>query len=176
MRIIKKLPALVLSVSAMLACDSRHDEGTAGTAGPRSDVEFIDTMIPHHQMALEMTDVVLQKGSGAEVKAMAQAMKDAQTVEIAEMRAIRTRLVGSAETTAHHDEHMAADMEKLVAASGTALDRLFLEEMLPHHAGAIIMAHEALPYLKESELQSMANKIVYDQAREIGDIATMLEK
>jgi len=174
MRSIKKFSVLVLSVSAVLACDSQHQ--AAGATSPRSDVEFIDAMIPHHEMALEMTDVVLQKGSDAAVKAMAQTMKDAQTTEIAAMKAIRTRLAGSAETAAHHDEHMMADMEKLAAASGTALDRLFLEEMLPHHAGAIKMAHEALPYLKEAELQVMANKIVHDQAREIGDLATMLEK
>jgi uncharacterized protein (DUF305 family) len=173
MRSIKKFSILVLSASAILACDTHHD---AGATSPRSDVEFIDAMIPHHEMALEMTDVVLQKGSDAEVKAMAKAMKDAQTTEIAEMKAIRTRLAGSAATTAQHDEHMMADMEKLEAASGAALDRLFLEEMLPHHAGAIKMAHEALPYLEETELQVMANKIVHDQAKEIGDIAAMLQE
>lgn len=66
-------------------------------------------------------------------------------------------------------------MEKLMAASGDALDRLFLEEMLPHHAGAITMAHQALPYREESELQAMARKIIADQAKEIGRLATMLE-
>ena len=133
-------------------------------------------MIPHHEMALEMTGVVLQKGSSAEVKAMAQAMKDAQTAEIAEMKMIRTRVGGSTEApAAHHDDHMQADMVKLMAASGDALDRLFLEEMLPHHAGAITMAHQALPYLKESELQVMAHKIIADQAKEIGHLAMMLE-
>ena len=175
MRPIKRLSILVLSASALLACDSRHRDDAAATS-PRSDVEFIDAMIPHHEMALEMTDVVLQKGSSAEVKAMARAMKDAQTVEIAEMKTIRTRVGGSTEApTAHHDDHMQADMEKLMAASGDALDRLFLEEMLPHHAGAITMAHTALPYLKESELQVMAQKIIADQAKEIGHLAMMLE-
>lgn len=176
MQLIKKIPVLVLSVSALLvACDSRHHDNAAATS-PRSDVDFIDAMIPHHEMALEMTDVVLQKGSSAEVKAMAQAMKDAQTVEIAEMKTIRTRVGGSVEASAeHHDEHMQADMEKLMAVSGEALDCLFLEEMLPHHAGAITMAHQALPYLKESELQAMAHKIIADQAKEIGHLAMMLE-
>lgn len=175
MHVIKKLPVLILSALALLACDSQHQDDAAATS-PRSDVEFIDAMIPHHEMALEMTDVVLQKGSSAEIKAMAQAMKDAQTAEIAEMKTIRTRVSGStAAPAAHHDEHMQADMEKMMAASGDALDRLFLEEMLPHHAGAITMAHEALPYLKESELQVMAHKIIADQAKEIGHLAMMLE-
>lgn len=175
MHVTKKLTVLVLSALTLLACDSQHHDDAA-TTSPRSDVEFIDAMIPHHEMALEMTAVVLQKGSSAEVKAMAQAMKDAQTSEIAEMKTIRTRVGGSTEApTAHHDEHMQADMEKLMAASGGALDRLFLEEMLPHHAGAITMAHEALPFLKESELQAMAHKIIADQAKEIGHLAMMLE-
>lgn len=175
MHLITKSPVLVLGALALLACDSQSHADAAATS-PRSDVEFIDAMTPHHEMALEMTDVVLQKGSGAEVKAMAQAMKDAQTAEIAEMNMIRMRVGGSAEApAANHDEHMQADMEKLMAASGATLDRLFLEEMLPHHAGAITMAHQALPYLQESELQAMARNIIADQAKEIGQIAMMLE-
>ena len=171
MHLVKKIP-LVLSVVALLACDSQHHDAEA--TAPRSDVEFIDAMIPHHEMALEMTAVVLEKGSSAEVKAMAQAMKDAQAAEIAEMKAIRMRVGVSAAPVAHHDEHTQADMEKLMAASGAALDRLFLEEMLPHHAGAITMSHYALPYLEEAELQAMAHKIIADQAQEIGQLAVML--
>lgn len=49
--------------------------------------------------------------------------------------------VGSAEVADHEDEHTEADMQKMMDASGSALDRLFLEEMLPHHAGAITMSH-----------------------------------
>lgn len=43
-----------------------------------NDVQFIDALVPHHEMAIRMADIELQKGTRAEVKAMAQMMKDAQ--------------------------------------------------------------------------------------------------
>ncbi|WP_434424117.1 DUF305 domain-containing protein [Nannocystis pusilla] len=68
------------------------------------------------------------------------------------------------------------NIEELMAASGSAVDRLFLEEMLPHHAKAIMISHDALPYLERPDLRSMADKIILDQAKESGKIAMMLEE
>lgn len=86
------------------------------------------------------------------------------------------QLAGSGEVPDHQGEHAEADMKMMMEATGAALDRLFLEEMLPHHAGAITMAHEALPYLEQSELRAMASQIIGDQAKEIGQIGEMLRQ
>lgn len=170
MRILHDIPRLLLLVAAIAGCDTQH----ASDSSPASDVEFIDAMVPHHRMAVHMADMELARGESADIKEMAQAMKDAQTAEIAKMESIRTQLAGSGEVPDHQDAHAEADMKKMMEATGAALDRLFLEEMLPHHAGAITMAHEALPYLEQSELRAMASQIIGDQAKEIGQIGEML--
>ena len=51
---------------------------------------------------------------------------------------------------------------------------MFLADMIPHHAGAIEMAHRALPNLKRADLQAMAMNIVSSQAKEIGELQDML--
>ena len=43
------------------------------------DREFIDMMIPHHQGAIRMARVELEKGENAEAKKLARAIVDAQT-------------------------------------------------------------------------------------------------
>ncbi|MCY1004567.1 DUF305 domain-containing protein [Nannocystis pusilla] len=174
MQIFRSILSLVALVG-VVACDDTQAE----CAGPRSDVEFIDAMVPHHEMAVEMSNKELADGTDPEVQAMAQGMHDAQLAEIAQMKAVRAELTGSDEVPERHDaqmQQMEADMKKLAAASGAEVDRVFVEEMLPHHAGAITMAHEALPYLEREDMRQLAHKIIRDQAAEIGQLGAMLDE
>lgn len=140
---------------------------------PANDLQFIDGMVPHHDMATRMADHALMHGASATVRAMAQRMKDMQSREIATMRTARQALAGAAESPPHDDPRMAADMTRLMAASGAALDAMFLEQMIPHHAGGIQMAYRALPNLRRPELRALATGIVDSQAREIGEMQAM---
>lgn len=165
---------LLAALGAVVAC---HDD-RADCAGPRSDVEFIDAMVPHHGIAVEMSERELADGTDPKVRAMAQNIRDAQLAEIEQMKAARAELTGSGELTQRHDPHMQQmrdDLKKLASASGPALDRVFVEAMLPHHAGAIVTAHEALPYLQRKDMRALARKIIRDQAAEIGVFGGMIE-
>jgi uncharacterized protein (DUF305 family) len=88
--------------------------------------------------------------------------------------ATRKRLTGSDDVPEMKAPHMEEDMDMMMAAQGSALDRMFLEHMLPHHAGAIQMAHNALPNLKEANLETMAESIIESQSEEIAMIRDML--
>jgi len=56
-----------------------------------ADVAFVTRMIPHHEQAVEMSDLVLAQpvsaaGSNAEVRALAQQIADAQAPEVEQMK------------------------------------------------------------------------------------------
>lgn len=141
---------------------------------PQDDTQFIDVLIPHHEMAVMMADMEMQHGAGQEVMAMAQRMKTAQLAEIDQMKETRMRIAGSDEVPAMTDDHMDRDMRMMEAEQGAALDRLFLENMLPHHAGALQIAHNALPNLEESDMRALAEKVIRDQTEEIAEIHSTL--
>jgi uncharacterized protein (DUF305 family) len=58
------------------------------------DREFIDAMIPHHQGAIRMARVELERGDNPELKRLAQAIVDAQSNEIDEMNMWRVAWYG----------------------------------------------------------------------------------
>lgn len=145
-----------------------------------SDVAYLDHMTEHHQMALDMARAVGERGASAEVRQMAEAIVRAQTAEIDTMKAWRARWhAGAPATPPMPAEHaammgMQMDMAGLQAASGAALDRLFLIDMIPHHAGAITMAAQAQKASGRPEIVALSRTIVSDQAREIADMQRLL--
>ena len=70
--------------------------------------------------------------------------------------------------------HMAKEMrvmnEKMVAALGTAdaeYEKRFIDMMIPHHQGAVLMAKDALQKATKPELKEMAKKMIQEQEKEI---------
>ena len=143
---------------------------------PRDDVELIDSLVPHHQAALEMATMEIERGADAEVKAMAAKMKAAQAAEIEQLLRIREELTGCTTVTRFPDTHMRRDMARMMQLSGTALDLAFLENMIPHHASAISFTHNALPNLTHPELEQIARDVIEMQSMEIGEMHMMKER
>ena len=142
------------------------------------DNDFAGMMKIHHMGALEMAQAEVAQGTNAEMKAMAQKMIDAQQKEIAELNAF---LSG-------HQAHEGGDaFQKKVTAQMSnikmdmdhsgSFDKQFVQMMIPHHQGAIDMSKA---YLKsgahEEKLKAMANKIITDQQKEIGELKAWLAK
>jgi uncharacterized protein (DUF305 family) len=72
--------------------NTRMHEAMAIAFSGDVDVDFLRSMIPHHQGAIDMARVVLEHGTDPEVRAMAEAIIAAQEAEIAEMQAMLRRL------------------------------------------------------------------------------------
>ena len=118
-----------------------------------SDINFAEMMIPHHEQAIEMSDIAFKNTSNPEVLQLAQEIKEAQAPEIDLMKS----WPGVKESThaGHMMDGMLSDdeLDALREASGAEFDRLFLQGMIKHHQGAIEMAMD----VKDSK-----NKVVAD--------------
>jgi uncharacterized protein (DUF305 family) len=101
-------------------------------------------MIPHHQQAIEMSDLALEKSSDPDILALAAEIKAAQGPEIEQMTTWLTQS-GAPVDGGDHAGHMNmggmltdAEMKRLTSSTGSEFDRLFLEGMIIHHEGAIM--------------------------------------
>ena len=172
----RAVAAFAFTLTALLAL-----AGCAGTSGSAADVMFATMMIPHHVQAIEMSDTVLEKeGVDPEVAALAERIKAAQQPEITQMEAWLDEWGAPA---AHmsgmgHGSGMMSDeaMQALEAASGPEASRLFLEQMIVHHEGAIEMAEAELDNGQDPEAIALAEKIIADQTAEIAQMRQLLSE
>lgn len=181
------LALAVTAAVALGACGGADDPvvddagATTTAAGEErndADVEFAQGMIAHHQQAVEMSDMVLERGENAEVKALAQRIKDAQTSEIELMQGWLSEW-GEDEAAMDHDmpgQMSEEDMAKLEEASGLELDKMFLEMMVPHHESAIEMAQTEVEDGESSDAKALAERVIEDQTAEIEEIKGLLAK
>jgi uncharacterized protein (DUF305 family) len=155
--------------------DMNHSEmkSSPNAANAPYDLQFLDTMIAHHQGAVEMARDVETKAEHSELKTLARNIISSQEKEIVEMKGWREKwFAGVApamnmEMAGMNDSMKDMDMTKLSSLNGNAFDLEFIEQMIPHHDGAVIMAKEALQKSQRAEIKRLAESIIKDQEREI---------
>ena len=143
-----------------------------------ADVAFAQMMIPHHEQAVEMSDMLLAKdGIDQRVAELAAQIKDAQQPEIDQLRDWLTDW-GQQEADMggmNHGGMMSDDdMTALEAAEGAEAARLFLEQMTEHHEGAIAMAEAEVDDGRSEDAKGMAATIVATQTDEIATMQELL--
>ncbi|MDR6865694.1 uncharacterized protein (DUF305 family) [Microbacterium resistens] len=152
---------------------------SAGAPAP-ADTMFVTMMIPHHRQAIEMADVLLGKdGVDPRVITLAQAVKAAQQPEIDRMREWLADWGVEEPSDSGGMDHGSgmmteADMTALASAQGAEAGRLFLEQMIRHHEGAVGMAQEALEGARIPEVRALAAQVIEDQTAEIAEMQGLL--
>ncbi len=74
------------AVSAYSAANDKMHRDMAIEYSGNADVDFVRGMIPHHQGAIDMAEVVLKHGTNPEIRRLAEAIIKAQKEEIAQMQ------------------------------------------------------------------------------------------
>lgn len=190
------LVGLFVSALALTACgasdpaddDPGAQQDDAATAPQEqfneADVEYVSGMILHHEQAVEMSEILAEKDRvDADVDALAQEIRTAQQSEVQEMESW-LEAWGHAEYDEHaehgggHGDHAGMmseqDLEDLADAEGPEASRLFLEQMIVHHEGAVTSAQEHLEAGENPEALALSEDVIDDQSAEIEEMEQML--
>jgi uncharacterized protein (DUF305 family) len=144
-----------------------------------ADTMFTQGMIPHHAQAVEMSDMMLKKqGMDGRITALATKIKAAQAPEIEKMTAWLKTWNEPTQMAGGHsmgDGMMGDDdLKKLDAAQGTEAAKLFLNQMIAHHEGAVMMAKTESSQGKNPDALSLSKAIVTSQEAEIQEMKALL--
>lgn len=166
--------------------DAGHDHGSmTHSADPAAghndaDVAFAAGMVPHHEQAIVMSDIILGKqGIDPRVVELANQIKAAQGPEIATMQQWLTEWKAA---PMNHEGHDMSDMgmmsdqqlDQLRQAQGADAARQFLTGMIAHHEGAVRMAQTELDTGKAEDAKKLARDIIDAQQREIATMKQFL--
>lgn len=136
------------------------------------DLQFLDTMIAHHQGAVDMAKLAATNTNNADLKKFAAQIIADQTKEISQMKDWREKWFGGKPSAMNMEmpgmrESMQMDMSALGKARDKEFDVEFVRGMIPHHEGAVTMAREALTKSEHDEIKQLANQIIKAQEAEI---------
>jgi uncharacterized protein (DUF305 family) len=150
-------------------------------------------MIPHHQQAVEMAEIAVDRAQNPEVKALAERIQGAQDPEIETM----TRFLEAWGADVPADDGMPGmtgmdhsgmdgmsemsgmmtpeQMDQMRNATGAEFDTMFLEMMIVHHEGAIADSQRELAEGVNPQATDLANQIIAAQTAEIDQMRQMLQ-
>ncbi|MBU5422971.1 DUF305 domain-containing protein [Cellulomonas hominis] len=149
-----------------------------------ADVEFAQMMILHHQGALDMAVLAEGRAQSEPVQDLAARIQFAQQPEIDLMTSwLRTwgeepadgddTMGGMDHSGAHTGMADDGQMHRLQDA-GAAFDRMFLEMMIVHHTGAIVMSEQYRDRGQNEDALALAEAIIADQTAEIAEMEDLL--
>lgn len=192
--------AAVLAI-VLAACGSEpgpSDAGESPTAADstqadeavvhnEADTEFVQMMIVHHEGAIEMADLIVDRASTAQVRELGERIRDAQGPEIDQMTAWLESWGEEMPSDMDHGgmDHGGMDMggmdqqeamEALEGAEDAEVDRLFLELMIEHHRGAIEMAQAQVDNGQNADAVALAEDIIIAQEAEITEMEQLLSE
>ena len=197
-RINARLAAAGLLGASLLVlggCSGSSD--TAGTAADATssstsqpapfndaDVMFAQMMIPHHQGAVQMSDLAPSRAQDQRVKDFAQRVKFAQDPEITMMtgwlRDWGKPAAGAASGGMGGMDHSGSadtggmDLSMLQSASGRDFDRMWLQMMIEHHSSAVDMAETEIAGGENEHAVALAKQIADSQSGEIREMQSLL--
>jgi len=173
------------STNSTGSSDNSSSSTSAASAHNDQDVMFTQGMLPHHQQAIEMSDMLLDKGSDvdADVVTLAKQIKAEQAPEIKTMTGWlkawgepteALSMSGMDHSSMSGGMMSDSDMDALDKASAADAGKLYLEQMVQHHTSAVDMAKTEVDKGKNSDAIALAKSIVSSQTEQITQMKDML--
>lgn len=194
---------IAIGLLVLLAVSPVYADGPLTGRAARAEVRFMEGMIDHHQMALDMAEHCADRVTTDAVRAVCQNVIDTQTLEIEIMREWLLEwyeieytpmtmselmdlmgLGASSGMAMGHGDHttnpltdmpmMMGMMAGLDRVEGIDYDITWLEAMIDHHDDAVHMSERVLRYAEHEELRDLAQRIIDDQTAEIEAMEALL--
>ena len=133
---------------------------------------FIECMVPHHQAAIYMCENLLKFTRYQSLREIANGIIRMQTRGIEQMREIARTTYGYE----NFRREVEAYTERYLEITNNMISRMknsprsvninwdFVNEMIPHHEGAIQMCENLLQYRIDPRLRVVANTIIREQS------------
>ena len=154
-----------------------HNSSNSNYTG--ADIMFLQMMIPHHQQAVDISNLAMKTSKDAELLALAKKIAADQAAEIIQMKAW-LKDAGAGTDMGHSMEGMGgmlndAELSALNAETGTKFDLLWLKGMTGHHDGAIHMT-TMIRDASNPEIKAFGEKVIADQAAQIEQMREMIKR
>lgn len=167
-----------------------------------TDLEYLEHMIPHHQVAIDMSNLLIPHTKNPVILHLCRDIIRKQSYEIWEMTMMKNRL---SETVFSNEkgkiDNFKTKLERFSLKDATPKgggvcdplffkpndhmahmahmkinDRSYLEHMIPHHQVAIDMSKRLLLHTNHSYLMEFCRKLIIDQQGEIFFMNNLLKK
>ena len=148
-----------------------HAEGNPQMMGTINST-FIEQMIPHHESAVAMAKLALEKSKRTEIKTLATAIIADQTKEIKDMTGWYKDWFGREVPKGGAQMHMGGQDDMTSLEKATDFDKAFLEEMTAHHRLALMMVTMLTVENSRPELLQLAKNITASQSAQIQQMQT----
>lgn len=167
---VRLLAAVLLALVVVAGC---ADEPVAAPT-PNPDAVFLSGMIPHHEQALELSAMLGGRDGSPGLEAMALRIDREQVEEIGQMQGLmRAKGLAPVAVGMMHGVADPATLQTLRSLSGPAFERLWLDTMISHHEGALMMARDYLATGTDGTLRRYAQVLVVAQSGEIDAMRAM---
>lgn len=174
---------LPMAPTPFSAAETTMHEAMMAATGADADEIWARKMIPHHQGALDMSQIVLRDTQDAEIRRMAQKSVEMQTTDIAELRRwLGTRIGASAGATAlggggepPFAPAEAKMKDAMMTAVGATTDQTWSRKMIAHHQGALDMSQVVLRESQDAGIRRMAQKTIEMQTADITELRAWLD-
>lgn len=159
---------------------------TTSSMANNIDKHFIEQMIPHHEGAIEMAKLAKDRSKRPEILSLSDAIIQSQAQEITLMQSWYRNWYG---TDVPINSNSAMGMGRGIMHGGMMggnttdieslqnaidFDKAFLQEMIPHHQMAVMMAQMLLSGTGRPEMKKLGQDIILAQEKEIKQMQTWL--
>ncbi|WP_396203595.1 DUF305 domain-containing protein [Gemmatimonas sp.] len=193
-RSVVALSVMSLLLAAPSAARAQHGDHSMHHMGPeivipkgarytKADVEFMQGMIAHHAQAIVMSRMAETNSTNPQLLKLSRKIDQSQVPEILIMQDwLRRHEQFAPDTSSWHGMRMDGmlnddELAAMSKARGAAFDRLFLDGMIKHHAGALKMVDDLFASAgsgQEVDVNVFANDVVVAQTAEIGIMNRLL--